>query len=434
VTTQGTQRGTARTRIAIIAVTCLLLFACTDPAGKTTHKDDAVTEWTLLGDYFGKGSANWRTLAIMHRAMHDALNAAQPVYARWSPPDADEPPANGASPPVAMAAAAHQVLLLLHPDQRIENDQSFRDVLARSPDGPAKDAGVRLGTAIGIAAVRHRATDGADKVRPFVGVDRPGHWRPTPDSFQTSNTGDVVPFLFPSVADVAFVPPPVLGSPLYRTQLDETLRVGAARTTARTKDQTDAAVFWASQSSQRGFLNLAVQLLATHPRPGGLHEHARIMSQLTAALADSAILIWTEKERYYFWRPITAIRSAGINRDWIPLVETPPFPEYPSGHASDCFTGAGVLELGFPDLRDPIVYVAKADAPRPNFGLGMGQHAQVGYNTDPARSFPSLAAAAENCALSRIWAGAHLRAADDEAQRMAGVFVSRAARSVPPLK
>ena len=430
-------RGRSRA-LALMGILCLALAACGLASNSTAGKDDAVTEWSLLADYFGKGYANWRTQAIMHRAMHDALNAAQPVYARWSPAGSGEPPADGAPPAIAMAAAAHEVLLRLHPDQRLENDQSFRKVLARSPDGPAKDNGVRLGTAIGTEAVRLRANDGADRVRPFAASTQPGRWRPTPESYQTGSTGDIKPVLFSAVSDVPVVPPPAVGTPTYLRQLDETIRVGGARSSERTVDQTEAAIFWARQSSQRGFIALAVRLLAAHPRPGGLHEHARIMSQLTSALADSAILIWNEKERYSFWRPVTAIRFAattsGTGQNWVPLVETPAFPEYPSGHAADCFVGAGVLETAFPDLREPIVYISEQDsASRPDFGMSMGQHAQAGYNTDPVRKFSSLAAAAENCALSRIWAGAHLRAADDEAQRMAGIIIQRAARSVPPV-
>ena len=99
-----------------------------------------VIEWTMLADEFGGGGANWRTIAIMHRAMHDAVNAARPVYARWSPPLPGEPAANGATPEIAMAAAAHQTLLLLNPERRAETERHFQAALARSADGPAKEA------------------------------------------------------------------------------------------------------------------------------------------------------------------------------------------------------------------------------------------------------------------------------------------------------
>ena len=84
---------------------------------------DPVTEWTRLADQLGHGSANWRTLAIMHQAMHDAWNAALPTYQPWYPPVQGEPRASGSLPQTAMAAAAHRVLLLLNPEGVREADR-----------------------------------------------------------------------------------------------------------------------------------------------------------------------------------------------------------------------------------------------------------------------------------------------------------------------
>ena len=173
-------------------------------------------------------------------------------------------------------------------------------------------------------------------------------------------------------------------------------------------------MFWAYQSSQRGFIALGAALLDANPRPGGLAEHARIMSQLAAAMADSAILIWVEKERFERWRPVTAIRAMVQGADrWQPLIDTPPHPEYPSGHAADCFTGAAVLQAALPNLRGPVVYVAQAGRPTSD-DVGMGQHAQGrDAGEELPRRFPDLATAAEECSNSRIWAGAHFRSADE---------------------
>ncbi len=155
----------------------------------------------------------------------------------------------------------------------------------------------------------------------------------------------------------------------------------AARRVLATEHSTDSAAIGqtyqtavartpagpARQSSQRGYLHLAVALLDMHPRPGGAAAHARIMSQLASALADSAVLIWKEKERFGFWRPVTAIREGtpGMvqDRDWLPFIATPAHPEYPSGHASDCFTRSDVLQGAFPDLQGPVAYVAQVGRP-----------------------------------------------------------------------
>ena len=439
---QGKAWGRARhsrgllTMLTVLGLSCLTLAGCATRDNRAADDADAVIEWTMLADEFGGGGANWRTIAIMHRAMHDAINAARPVYARWSPPAPGEPAANGAAPEIAMAAAARQTLLLLHLERRAETERHFQAALARSADGPAKEAGIRLGTAIGTAAVRRRDNDGAALIAYFASSGLPMRWRPTPAGFGTGRTEGTVPFLFAAVSDVPAVPPPAPDSPVWLQHLDEVRRVGAARNAQRTRDQTASAIFWAGQNSQRGFVHLAGHLLVAHPRAGGLAEHAWIMARLTSALADSGIIVWNEKARFAFWRPVTAIRAAAgasdADRNWEPLVETPPFPEYPSGHAADCYVGAGMLRAAFPDLREPVSYPWHVGSEAPHVEAGTEHHRMNGQE-EPHRLFASLDAAADECALSRIWAGVHFRAGDEEAKRLADIIVKRALTTVPPL-
>ncbi|MEO7243293.1 MAG: vanadium-dependent haloperoxidase [Variovorax sp.] len=401
---------------------------------------DAVTQWSLLADSYGRGNANWRTLAIMNQAMHDAANAASPTFARWFSPAAGEPPANVASAQTAMAAAASRVLALLHPDHGAETQRALGLAIASESPGPARDAGVALGIEIGTAAVQRRASDGGDAIKTFAFGAGPGEWRGTPTRLGSSTTTAIRPFLFAARESVISPPPPALGSLQYIKEVEEARSIGAADSAIRTAEQTDAANFWASQSSQRGYVYLAIQLLDAHPRQGGLIEHARVMSQLTVALADSAILTWSNKERYARWRPVTAIRLGGFgvtaDPNWLPVIETPPFPEYPSGHASDCFTGSAMLQAAFGPEVSSVTYVSQRDrAPESaEVIFGMGEHKQnVAVETPLARSFPSLAAAAEECSNSRIWAGAHYRSGDEESRRLAGVIAAGAAEAVPVL-
>lgn len=60
---------------------------------------DPVTGWTSLAGRIGTEAANRHTPAVMHRAMHDAGDAAAPLYGRQEPPASDEPPDSGAEPP-----------------------------------------------------------------------------------------------------------------------------------------------------------------------------------------------------------------------------------------------------------------------------------------------------------------------------------------------
>lgn len=416
----------------MLAIRLLILAAVLLPL---PSRADPVTEWTRLADQLGHGSANWRTLAIMHEAMHDAWNAAQPTYARWFAPSAGEPAGVPARPETAMAAAARRVLEWLHPDSVPAADQLLRTAYARIGESPAARAGLVLGDAIGDAAVARRREDGFERRHRFAKETGVGQWRPTPAEFETSGTTETRPFLFASAAENRGLPPPPAESDAFRREMLESMRLGGASSTERTEAETEAALFWAYQSSQRGFIALGAALLDAHPRPGGLAEHARIMSQLAAAMADSAILIWVEKERFERWRPVTAIRAMvpGAGQ-WRPMIDTPPHPEYPSGHAADCFAGAAVLGAAFPDLRGPVVYFAQSGRPADD-EVGMGQHAQgrdEGGNT--ARRFPDLAAAAEECSDSRIWAGAHFRSADEESRRVAQEIARRAQAAVPQLQ
>ena len=396
---------------------------------------DAVTEWTVEADRLGGGGANWRTLAIMHMAMHDVAQEVAPRYESWSGRRAA--PAPGApSLRAALAAAAAEVLVELHPAATAEIQALRRSALGSLPQGPATTAGVTLGEAAGRDAVRRRADDGYSNIRPFAADAVPGRWRPEPPRYEGSNTTSALPFLFPAREWPGERPPPKTGSAAFEQDVREVSTLGGHASARRTAAQTDAAEFWAYQSSQRGFVLLAVRLLDGDATLD-LVDRARLMSLLTAAMADAAVLAWAEKERYSAWRPITVLRGGapGIVPDpaWEPTIETPPHPEYPSGHAADCFTGAAIIGALFP-VRGQVDYVALTALPSVELAsIGMGQHAQPGGLHELSRSFATLDEAARECAESRIWAGAHFRSANEESGRLAAAILARAQAALPLL-
>jgi hypothetical protein len=206
-------------------------------------------------------------------------------------------------------------------------------------------------------------------------------------------------------------PPPALGSNAYLDAVAEVREMGALEPARRTPAQTRAAVFWAEQNSQRNFHALGIRLLAARPGAPDLWQSARTMALMSFAMADSVILAWPAKERFRFWRPITAIQAGGFGipaeRGWQPLVQTPPHPEHPSGHASDCATGARVLELLFPPTSRAVRYVA------------------IDVGGTPAREFENFAAIAEECASSRLWAGVHFRTANHAGSTLGRVVAER---------
>jgi len=102
-------------------------------------------------------------------------------------------------------------------------------------------------------------------------------------------------------------------------------------------------------------------------------------------------MCWRVKYEYDLLRPVTYIQRL-IDPKWRPLLITPPFPEYPSGHSSQSGAAATVLNGFFGE----------------NFAFTDRTHEKDGL---PPRSFPSFWAAAEEAALSRLYGGIHFRAA-----------------------
>ena len=119
-----------------------------------------------------------------------------------------------------------------------------------------------------------------------------------------------------------------------------------------TAEQTEIALFWL-ESSVLQWNRIARTVSATAGLT--LWENARLFALLNFALADGYIGTFDTKYHYNFWRPITAIREAATdgNADtsadptWMPLVDTPPIPDYDSGHSVEGGAGAQVLKRFF---------------------------------------------------------------------------------------
>ena len=381
----------------------------------SAHAADAVTRWSEFAIRPNDDEYEWHGVVLMHAAIHDTLNAIRPRFAPWTDRSSAAPPAGpaeDADPEAAVAAAAHTILSAgASADERAKVDALLAAVLAAVPDRPGKRAGVELGRAIAATTRARRAADWRVPVDDFSTGREPGVWRPTPPFFRIGNVGRYQPFAFSLDEPAPLPPPPALGSSVYLEAVAEVRELGALESARRTPAQTSAAVFWAEQNSQRNFHALAIRLLAAKPGEPDLWLSARVMALMSFAMADSVILAWPAKERFHFWRPITAIRTGGFDvaaePDWQPLAETPPHPDHPSGHASDCAAGARVLELLFLPSPQPVRYIA------------------IDVDGTPAREFASFAAIAEECASSRLWAGVHFSTANQAGSIMGRAVADR---------
>jgi hypothetical protein len=120
-----------------------------------------------------------------------------------------------------------------------------------------------------------------------------------------------------------------------------------------------------------------------------VYQSAAVLALTSVALADAFIMTWQEKFRTNVIRPETYINKY-IDPEYQPLIETPPFPEHPSGHATISAAAAGVLTEFF---GDPFTFT---DSTEMEFGMA-------------PRTYDSFMAAAEEAAMSRLYGGIHYR-------------------------
>jgi membrane-associated phospholipid phosphatase len=340
-----------------------------------------------------------RIMAITHAAVYDAVNALDRSHEVYLVDALAHP---RASREAAVAAAAHRVLAASFPAQIGELDNQLTASLATIPDGKAEDDGVALGQSVADQCLALRQSDGFNvTLPPFLGSTEPGQWRPTPPGLAPGlapHWPDVAPFAMTSGDQFRPAAPPALTSAEYTAAFNEVQDLGSANSATRTDDETAIALFWANgagTATPPGHLNLMAQI-AAEQHSNTLEENARLFALLNVALADTAISCWDAKYVFNYWRPVTGIREAENdgNADtdadpaWTPLIGTPPFPGYTSGHST--FSGAAAAVLADFFQTDDVSFTLPSEDP-----------------AVAARSFTSFSQAAIESAVSRLYGGIH---------------------------
>jgi hypothetical protein len=159
-------------------------------------------------------------------------------------------------------------------------------------------------------------------------------------------------------------------------------------------EQRAIARFWSddpmlSPTPPGHWLAIALDLL--QHGDAGLEQGADILMRVGVTAADAFIACWNSKFQFDLLRPVTYIRRV-IDPKWEPLLITPPFPEYPSGHSTQSSAVAEVLSA---QLGEAIAF---DDLTHQRDGL-------------PPRSYASFRAAAVEAGISRLYGGIHFRAA-----------------------
>jgi hypothetical protein len=386
-------------RVIATTVMAVLLALISLPA---QVRADVVTEWNLttLQAVAAAGlnpQRQHRVAAMVHVAVHDAVNSVAPRYEAYA---VHVSLAAGASIEAAAVQAAYGVLIRLLPAQAAMLGAARSASLSTIPDGPAKEQGLAVGEAIAGQIVLLRGSDGSDVTGTYTFGSGPGEYQRTPPTFGDPSIPAwrfVTPFVLKRGSQFRVEGPPSLHSDEWAEDFNETKRLGSIDSSDRTPEQTTIALCGAEPALP--MWNRVARSVSAE-RSTGLVENARLFALLNLAMVDATIAIWDSKYAYRFWRPVTAIRTADTDGNastdadpaWTPLRPTPLHPEYPSSHAGVSNAAAKVLTSFF------------------------GNHVpfSTATSTCPAgvvRSYDSFQAMADEIVDSRIYIGFHFRSA-----------------------
>jgi membrane-associated phospholipid phosphatase len=277
---------------------------------------------------------------------------------------------------------------------------------AAGVDPEVRDRSIAYGERLADHILAWAATDGGATIE---NLGFPAQWTPAsgggPGVWVPTSTWDLQqtpllpawggnrPFAMPA-GTICGLPPP----PAYSEDPGSAFHAEAREvheTTGRlTAEQRLIARFWAddpmlSPTPAGHWASIALQVLEAEA--ADYARHAEVLARLGVAMGDAFIACWDGKYRYDLLRPVTYIRRT-IDAGWEPLLITPPFPEYPSGHSTVSGAAAAVMTALYGDGH------AFSDA----------THAAEGM---PVRHYPSFRAAAEEAGISRLYGGIHFRSA-----------------------
>ncbi|MEM7592498.1 MAG: CARDB domain-containing protein [Cyanobacteria bacterium P01_A01_bin.83] len=367
-----------------------------------------------------------RNAALLHTAIFDTVVAFEGGFEPFA---VDEIAPSGASVEAAVVGAAFTILSSEEvyseqtPDFIEQRERSLAEIDA---DDSAKSTGFEFGIEVAEELLELRDSDFA--VPPsevFEPTNQPGAWRPIIDGEPQNPEGpqfeSVPPFFIPSTQQFRTDGPPQFGSPRFASETEETRLLGGLEDTeitkiTRTDEETEIAQFWSFDRTDTfrppGHWNLIAQQAILQSQESGeelsLVDTARLFAQLNIALTDAGVVSWDSKFDFVQLRPEQTINAdprnevpsqpGGVDFDgnptsvedpnWDPLIGTPPFPDYTSGHAAFGGAASEVLESYFGSDFD--IEITTQDIP----GL--------------SRSFGSFSQAAAENGDSRVFGGIHI--------------------------
>lgn len=404
----------------LLAIAFGLFISCThkastpiDEAAVLHENEDQLTN-VIIYDVFTPPVAS-RIYGYTSLAAYEAIRYADPKYNSitaqlkgfGNPPE----PEKGKKYNYTLAATkafftvAHKVTFSIDTLKKYEDKvyARFKDVLDDSTYNRSMEFGGKIGDMIlkRANADYYPLSRGKPK---YLGSDDPGKWRPTPPDYMDGVEfcwGQIHPLLIDSAAQFPPPPPPLYSEDKNSPFMKQAMEV-YQQNKALTKEQKTIAAYWDDNPFvvvHNGHMMFADKKIT----PGGhwmgitaiacKQSHARPVKTAQAyaltsiALFESFITCWQVKYNFSTERPVSVINEK-IDHNWLPLLQTPPFPEYTAGHSTISAASATILTYQFGD----------------NFGF---QDTSDLHYIGLQRHFESFNKAAQETAMSRFYGGIH---------------------------
>ena len=244
-----------------------------------------------------------------------------------------------------------------------------------------------------------------------VDTDNPSRWQPTPPAYMDGiepHWNEIRPFMLDSAQQFKPEPHPEFSLEKDSKFYEELMEVynTSKMITSDDSEEVEIAKFWdcnpyvsvtkghfmfATKKISPGAHWILIVKLVTRKTNSNFEETVNAYTKTSIAIADAFISCWDEKYRSNLIRPETLINQH-IDPDWLPILQTPPFPEYSSGHSVVSGAASVILTKLFGD----------------NFYFEDDTELAFGL---PIRSFKSFYDASSEAAISRMYGGIHYRAA-----------------------
>ena len=409
-----------RINLFFAALSAILLASCSHKSGSLPpdadilHANEDELTHVIIYDVFTPPVAS-RIYGYTNLASYEAMKYADPKYnsitaqlkgfGPMPAPEAGKKYNFTLAATKAFFTVAHKVTFSVDTLKRYEDKVygMYKDALDDSTYANSMDLGEKIGKTV----LKRANVDDYPQTRgkpKYIGFKTPGKWRPTPPDYMDGVEfcwGDMHVLLIDSSS--IFMPPP---PPAYSDDTTSAFYRAAKEVYQKNKhltpEEKTIATYWddnpfvvvhnghmmfADKKITPGGHWIGITTIACKQTHADAVKTAQAYALTSIALFESFITCWEVKYKYSYARPVTNIEEK-VDHNWLPLLQTPPFPEYTAGHSTISGASAAVLTHLFGD----------------NFAFqDTSDLAYIGLQ----RHFDSFFKAADETAMSRFYGGIH---------------------------